>query len=79
MTDRWVPDPLPSDGPDGRGESGRSDELETRRQTEVAASSGLFADEDVFRDDSNPVEPEVTPPAAPDRAGTSPEDPASGW
>ncbi|HVL52736.1 MAG TPA: hypothetical protein VM344_00580 [Vitreimonas sp.] len=59
MSHRWEPEPLPGDGPDGRGESGPSEVLETRRETEEAAASGRFPhDEAGVRDDSNPIEPE---------------------
>jgi hypothetical protein len=62
---RWEPVPLPGDGPDGRGESGPSDRLETRDQTEEAAASGRFPEGDLVRDDSNPIEPEATAAAVP--------------
>jgi len=49
----------PASPPHGQGESGPSEELETRRLTEEAARTGRFPDEHgVVRDDSNPVEPE---------------------
>lgn len=57
MNDRWIPDPLPGDGPDGRGEAGPADSLTTRRETEEAASTGRFPDGSELRDDSNPIEP----------------------
>jgi hypothetical protein len=63
MTDRWVPDPAPRDGPAGRGESGAEGELESRRLTEEAAATGRFPDGDDVRDDSNPIEPEDERPA----------------
>ena len=60
MSDRWVPDPLPGDGPDGRGESGPPEALETRRETEHAAETGRFpAGDDEVVDRSNPIEPEA--------------------
>jgi hypothetical protein len=44
----------------GQGESGPSDELETRRVTEEAARTGRFPDDSgVLRDDSAPMEPEA--------------------
>jgi hypothetical protein len=58
VTDRWVPDPRPGDGPDGQGESGSAASLPTRRATEEAARSGRFDDGATVRDDSNPIEPE---------------------
>lgn len=61
MSARWEPDPLPGDGPDGRGEAGDRDSLTTRRETEEAARSGRFPAGDEVRDDSNPIEPEGTP------------------
>ena len=58
MTDRWVPDPAPGDGPAGRGESGPRDALRTRQETEEAAMTGRFPDGNEVRDDSSPIEPE---------------------
>jgi hypothetical protein len=58
MTDRWVPDPLPRDGTDGRGESGPAAALETRQATETAAETGRFPEGDEAVDRSNPIEPE---------------------
>lgn len=63
MTDRWVPEPQSRDGPDGRGEAGPTDTLETRAETEEAAETGRFPDGDAVRDASNPLEPEGEPPA----------------
>ena len=60
VTDRsWEPVPQPGDGPDGRGEAGEADELETRRETEEAAETGRFHEGDELRDASNPIEPEA--------------------
>jgi len=70
VTDRWVPDPQPGDGPDGRGEAGPSDSLAARRETEEAALTGRFPDGPAVRDDSNPIEPEAEADATP---GESPE------
>jgi hypothetical protein len=48
---------------DGQGESGQSDELETRRITEEAARTGRFPDgKGELRDDSSPIEPEDDAP-----------------
>jgi hypothetical protein len=58
VSDRWVPDSAPGDGPAGRGESGPPDELDSRQVTEEAAMTGRFPDGDEVRDDSNPIEPE---------------------
>jgi hypothetical protein len=59
MTGRWVPDPLPEDGPDGRGEAGPPGALETRRETEEVATTGRAPDGSEVRDRSNPLEPEA--------------------
>jgi hypothetical protein len=58
MTDRWVPEPLPCDGADGRGEAGPPETLDTRRETEEAAETGRFPTGDEVSDRSNPIEPE---------------------
>ncbi|MFL5679215.1 MAG: hypothetical protein ACJ77B_01290 [Chloroflexota bacterium] len=48
---------------DGQGESGPSEELETRRITEEAARTGRFPDgKGDLRDDSSPIEPEDDAP-----------------
>ncbi len=66
MSRRWEPVPLPGDGPQGQGESGDGDELESRRDTEEAADTGRFPDGGQVRDGSNPIEPKR--PADPERA-----------
>ncbi len=63
--ERWRPRPQPGDGPDGRGESGPGETLETRRETEEAAASGRFPAGDEVRDDSNPIEPHAELDAVP--------------
>ena len=59
MTDRWVARPLPRDGPDGRGEAGPPETLDTRRETEEAAETGRFPGGAEVKDRSNPIEPEA--------------------
>ena len=59
MTDRWVPKPAPGDGPDGRGESGPAEALESREETEEAAETGRFPDDGDVVDRSNPIEPDA--------------------
>ena len=58
MTDRWVAEPLPGDGADGRGEAGSAETLDTRRATEEAAETGRFPAGDEVVDRSNPIERE---------------------